>query len=373
MKKTLVLVLISLMLISLLAGCASTDAATVVASNSESTAAENTSNAPENSSDLIVYTQKTLDAYFHVALQESLEKAVTGNGFQVEVANCNNDTSLQVNQVLNFITKKPKAIIANTVDSDALNDAVNQAKDAGIPVIVVDNPASAAVVDCTVTFDNEKAGYMAAQLIVDKLIEKYGEAKGTVVNVYGAMSSQCWRLRKDGFDACMAQYPAIEYIEVPGEGEQAKSQEALTNILAQYGQVDAVHCPSDSPAMGCAEALKVADMWYPVGHEKHVIFVSCDGEPFAVESITDGYYDGTIVEDAYAYGPMALDMFMNYTFKGQAIPTSGTYTNDKFFWKTAEFSDSENGPVLMVPPYVMDITNIDQEGHWGVMALQAQK
>lgn len=323
------------------------------------------------SSDLIVYTQKTMNEFFHVALQENAEKAALAAGYKFEAANCNNDTTLQNDQLHNFIAKRPAAIIANAVDSDAFNDATNAAMNAGIPVIMVDNPASTAVVSCTIAFDNYKCGYMAAELLVDALIAKNGSAKGRVVNVYGAMSSECWRLRKEGFDAYIKKHPDIEYIEVPGEGEQSRSQEALTNAIAQYdGDIDAVHSPSDSPALGCCEALKIADMWYPVGNPNHIIFVTCDGGPDAVELLLDGYYDSVVVEDACSYGPMAVEMLVNYIFKGEKVPTSGTFVKEDSYWKSAELTDSDRGPVVMIPPYVLDMTNVEDEGHWGVQALE---
>ena len=354
----------------------SKSAQTTAKDGSESGSGSGSESAAGNASDdsgLIVYTQKTMNQYFHVALQQKVEEAITAAGYQPEVANCNNDSTLQNDQMQNFISKHPKAIIANTVDSDALNDAANAAVAAGIPVVMVDNPASTAVVDCSIKFDNLKCGEMAAERIVEALEAKYCSPKGRVVNVYGAMSSECWRLRKDGFDAVMDKYPEIEKIEVPGEGERSKSQEALTNVIAKYDkEIDAVHCPSDDPGLGCAEAMQIAGMWHPVGDEDHVIFVTGDGEPDAVRFLQDGYYDAIIVEDAYAYGPMAVDMLVQYIFKGEPVPTSGTYTNEDFYWKTAEFMDGETGPILQVPPYALDSSNVNEDGHWGVAALKAE-
>lgn len=377
MKKVLCTAM-ALLAIAGMTACGKTETAanssadTSAASGTQAGTQDGTEGAAADSG-LIVYTQKTMNQYFHVALQQKVEEAVTAAGYQPEVANCNNDSTLQNDQMKNFISKQPKAIIANTVDSDALNDASKAAMDAGIPVVMVDNPASTAVVDCSIKFDNLRCGEMAAERVVKALEEKYGSPKGRVVNVYGAMSSECWRLRKDGFDAVMAKYPDIEKIEVPGEGERSKSQEALTNVIAKYdGEIDAVHCPSDDPGLGCAEAMQIAGLWYPVGDENHVIFVTGDGEPDAVKLLQEGYYDAIIVEDAYAYGPMAVDMLTQYIFKGEPVPTSGTYTNEDFYWKTAEFMEGETGPILQVPPYALDSTNVNEDGHWGVAALKAE-
>lgn len=373
MKKVLCTAM-ALLAIAGITACGRTEtAANSSVDTSASSGTQGGTEGADGGSGLIVYTQKTMNQYFHVALQQKVEEAVTAAGYQPEVANCNNDSTLQNDQMQNFISKHPKAIIANTVDSDALNDATKAAMEAGIPVVMVDNPASTAVVDCSIKFDNLRCGEMAAERIVEALEEKYGSPKGRVVNVYGAMSSECWRLRKDGFDAVMAKYPDIEKIEVPGEGERSKSQEALTNVIAKYdGEIDAVHCPSDDPGLGCAEAMQIAGLWHPVGDGNHIIFVTGDGEPDAVKLLQEGYYDAIIVEDAYAYGPMAVDMLTQYIFKGEPVPTSGTYTNENFYWKTAEFMDGETGPILQVPPYALDSTNVNEDGHWGVAALKAE-
>ena len=121
--------------------------------------------AAAGESNLIVYTQKTMDQFFHVALEQGVEKAVKKLGFAFEAANSNNDSTLQNNQMRNFIVKQPRAIVANAVDSDALNDVTDQVMQAAIPVIMVDNPASTAVVNATVAYDNYDNygnGYMAS-------------------------------------------------------------------------------------------------------------------------------------------------------------------------------------------------------------------
>lgn len=371
MKNFLQHLFVLFAMVVMLAACNSSHETETSSTSGTTSESETKTSSGGSDSNLMVYTQKTLDQYFHVALQEKVEEAVRQAGYAVEVANSNNDPTLQINQMQNYIAKMPAAIIANAIDSDALNDVTKAVRDAGIPVVMVDNPASTAVVDATIAYDNYNNGKMAAEIIVEKLIEKYGEAKGRVVNVYGALSSESWRLRKEGFDEVIRLYSTIDYVEVPGEGEQAKSQEALTNVIAQYaGDIDAVTCPSDAPGLGVAEALKIAGMWYPAGNEKHIIVVTGDGEPEAVQYVIDGYYDAIVVEDAYAYGPMAVDMLTTYILQKKTVPTTGTYTNEDFFWKTATFEVSERGPVLKVPPYVLDASNVNEDGHWGVAALK---
>lgn len=320
--------------------------------------------------ELIVYSQKTLDHYFHVALQESVKRAVEEKGYRFEVSVCDFDSARQTNQFLNFVAKNPVAIIANPVDSESLIDAVGIAEANDIPVGVVDNHITGGNIAVTVTFDNYGAGVMAAEEIVKRLEEKYGKAKGVVVNAYGAMSSQAWRLRKEGFEEVMNKYPDIEYVAVPGEGNMATTQNALINAMARYPKIDAVHCPSDSPGRGLIEALKQSGQWKKVGEEGHVIFVTIDGEPVAVENVKEGYFDASIVQDALAYGPVALEVIEKYVLNGKEVPTTGRYTNDKYYWNIAYFEERETGAYLIIPPYVMDSSNIDDPRHWGTIAVE---
>ena len=323
--------------------------------------------AASSSDDLIVYANKSQAYYFFVICQEGAKRATEKLGYKFEASVADFDSARQTNQFQNFISKKPKAILSDPIDSEGLIDSVNKAVSKGIPVSIVDTPTTGGDVAVTVAFDNHLAGVMAAEIIVEKLTEKYGEPKGKVFNAYGAMSSWAWRLRREGFEEVMAKYPNIEYLAVPGEGDLLKTNNALTNTLAKHPDIDAVHCPSDNPGMGMAEALKQKGMYKKVGEKGHIIFVTIDGEPIAVKEIKNNYYDACVVQDAISYGGIAVELLNKYTFEGKDVPL-GNYSNDDYYWKEAVIRDSPSGPYVVVPPYRMDETNVDDPRHWGTIS-----
>jgi ABC-type sugar transport system substrate-binding protein len=325
------------------------------------------SGASGGDENLIAYANKSQTYYFFVICQEGVKKAAEARGYSFEASNADSDSAKQTNQFQNFISKNPKAIISDPIDSEGLIDSIDKAVANGIPVAIVDTPTTGGDVAVTVAFDNYLAGEMAAEIIVEKLVEKYGEPKGKVFNAYGAMSSWAWRLRREGFEDVMAKYPNIEYLAVPGEGDLVKTSNALSNTLAKHPDIDAVHAPSDNPAMGLAEVLKQKDMYKKVGEEGHVIFVTIDGEPIAVEEIKRGYYDACVVQDAVSYGGIAVELLDEYTFQGKDVPL-GTYENDDYYWGEAEIVDSPSGPYVVVPPYRMDSSNVEDPRHWGTIA-----
>ncbi|WP_334196229.1 sugar ABC transporter substrate-binding protein, partial [Muricomes intestini] len=259
------------------------------------------------------------------------------------------------------------AIIADSIDSEGLIAAADQAVAAGIPVAIVDTPLTGGDIAVTVAFDNYDAGTLAAKAIIKALEDKYGEAKGTVVNCYGAMSSEAWRLRKEGMDAVFAEYPDVNYIAVPAEGEISTTQDAALNQFASGIKIDALHTPSDNPGQGLVAALKMENKWVTRDDKDHVIVVTIDGEPIANKFIEEGYYDYSIAQDGYSYGQIAVEMLEKYSMKGEDVPL-GPYENKDYYWEKCEIVESDSGPYVKVPAYEINPDNCTDPRHWGIVA-----
>jgi simple sugar transport system substrate-binding protein len=322
----------------------------------------------EEKKGFIALSHKSLNYYAFVAMQEAAKKKAEEYGWGFESAIADFDSAKQTNQIMNFISKKPLAIITDPNDSEGIVTAINKAVKEGIPVGVFDTPTTGGDVAFTVAFDNYKAGQMAAEEIVKKLEKKNGEAKGIVLNAYGAMSSSAWRARKEGFDDIMKKYPKVNYLAMPAEGDMRKTQDVALNAIAKYGKIDAVHAPSDNPAMGLYEALKQTNNLKKVGEEGHVIFVTIDAEPIALQRIKEGWYDATINQDCVAYGELIVQMLHDYTLKdGSKVPLM-TFKSDKYYWKEAPIIKGESGPRMIINPYTIDSGNVDDPKHWGNIA-----
>ncbi len=372
MKKGLVILLVCVMVMLAVTACSAPAAApsetpsAAEASGSEVAASEKPAEA-DGGAKFIAYANKGLDYYFWTVCQVTAQKESESRGWTFEAADAKLDSAKQFDQFVNFINKKPDAIMADPNDSEGLIAAADQAVAAGIPVAIVDTPLTGGDIAVTVAFDNYDAGTLAAQAIVKALEEKYGEPKGTVVNCYGAMSSEAWRLRKEGMDAEFAKYPNIKYVEVPCEGEIAKTQDGLLTQFATGMEIDAVHTPSDNPGMGLVSALKMQNKWVKRGEDGHVIVVTIDGEPIANKFIEEGYYDYSIAQDGWAYSGIAIEMLDKYSFNGQDVPL-GPYENNKYYWEKCEIIDSAAGPYVKVPAYEINPENATDPRHWGVVA-----
>jgi len=338
---------------AVLGGVAS--AAAVLASGSRTRAADQK---------FIPYSNKSLDYYFFVAQEEAVKRAVEAQGWRFQAVNANFDNTTQLQQWESILLNNPSAVISDPIDSQAIVSVIKKYNAKKIPVGIIDTPATGGKVAITVDFDNYQGGVMAAEAIADRLKQKHGSPKGTVLNCYGALQSVAWRLRKEGMDATFKKYPDIKLLDRPTEGELKTMLSVTTSTLAEFPDLDAVHAPSDTPSRGIVTALQQKGKWKKVGEDGHVIFVNIDGEPIALQWIKEGYMDAVVSQDPVAYGQITVEMLAKYAMNGQAVPL-GPYENKSYFWEKGEIKDSDSGPSLVIPPFIIDAKNADDKRMWG--------
>ena len=315
----------------------------------------------------VPYSNKSLDYYFFVAQEEAVKRAVEAQGWEFQAVNANFDNTRQLEQWQNLLLKNPAAIISDPIDSQAIASAIKRYNAKNIPVGIIDTPALDGQVAVTVDFDNYQGGAMAAEQIVKLLTAKHGSAKGTVLNCYGALQSVAWRLRKEGFEATMQKYPDVKLFSRPTEGKIDKMQAVTLATLAEVPDLDAVHAPSDTPSRGIVTALQQKNRWKTVGEDGHVIFVNIDGEPIAHQWIREGHMDASVAQDPIAYAEITVEMLAKYAMKQQPVPI-GPYENKKYFWERAVITDSITAPSLIIAPFIIDNSNVDDKRMWGNIA-----
>lgn len=317
----------------------------------------------------MAFSNKSLGYYFFIVQQEAVNRAAEAYGWHFKASIADFDPVKQTRHFNQFVRQKPVAIIMDPIDSEGLSSSLKKAKLAGIPVGVIDTPITVPTdqVVLTVAFDNYKGGVMAAEKIVQLLRKKYGEARGTVLNGYGVMSSYAWRLRKKGFETVISQYPNITCISKGTEGDLAKTHAVTMEVLTEYKHLDAVHSPSETPARGIYQALEETGRLHPVGSPKHVIFVTIDGEPLAHQWIKEGILDASISQDPIAYGEICVELLAKYIIPGKQIPGE-TYSNSRYYWEKAKIVKSGSSTNIIIPPFEINQHNINDRRLWGNIA-----
>lgn len=322
---------------------------------------------PEGGADkggLVGYANKGMDFFFFVVQSEAVKRASEKLGYKFQTTNAEQDSSVQYNQWNSLMIQRPVFLISDPIDSEGLAPLAEKAKNQKIPVGIIDTPLTAGTVDFTIAFDNKLGGQMAAQRTVELLKKRYGTAKGTVLNGYGALSSVAWRLRKEGFEEELKKYPDIELLSRPTDGAETKARAIAASTLSEFPDLDAAHAPSDSITRGIITTLRAKGKALPKNSKDHVILTSIDGEPQSLGWTREGILDAEVSQDPVAYGQICVEMLSKYSTAGKPVPIE-TYENKDYFWEKAPITQGPTGPSCVIPPYFIDADNVDDPRQWG--------
>lgn len=167
MKKILALVMAAAMALSL-AACGGTTS--TPASTGESTPASEPASVAAEGGNLVGVAMPTKDLQRWNQDGENMKAQLEAAGYTVDLQYAANDIPTQVSQIENMIANGCEVLVIASIDGEALGTALDQAKEAGIPVIAYDRLImNSDAVSYYATFDNWNVGVMQGEFIVEAL------------------------------------------------------------------------------------------------------------------------------------------------------------------------------------------------------------
>ncbi len=208
----------------------------------------------------------------------------------------------QIKAIKSFIEMGVDVIGLAPVVETGWDAVFTEAKDAGIPIILVDRRAKVPD-DLYTTFigsDFINEGNEAA----DELAKVMGN-KGNIVELEGTVGASAANDRKKGFeDQLKAKYPDMKVLaSQTGDFTRAKGKEVMESFIKTYGnQINGVYAHNDDMMLGAIEAMKEAGL--KPGQD--IKTVSCDGVKGIFEAMVAGEANIT-VECNPLLGPQFFD------------------------------------------------------------------
>mgnify|MGYP003371426022 FL=1 len=98
-----------------------------------------------------------------------LDEQFKSAGYETIITYSDNDTNRQVSDIQNMIAEGVDLLVVAAIDGETLNTVMNEAGEAGIPVIAYDRLIMNDNVSYYVSFDNYTVGTLQGQYIVDAL------------------------------------------------------------------------------------------------------------------------------------------------------------------------------------------------------------
>ncbi|HEX3023344.1 MAG TPA: ABC transporter substrate-binding protein [Lachnospiraceae bacterium] len=325
-RKVLALLLCLFVLATMMMGCSSKDGDSKDTAKSEDTtetsakaadaetteaadSTEATDTAASGDTITIGFSQVGAESDWRVANTESMKSALSKeNGFELIFADAQQKQENQIKAVRDFISQEVDVIVIAPVTETGWETVLGEAKDAGIPVIIVDrmiDVSDDSLFSCWVGSDFKKEGVDAANWLVEYMkAQGKGDAEHNVVVLQGTIGSSAEIGRTKGFDETIAantNYKILE--EQTGEFTQAKGQEVMESFLKKYDNIDVVIAQNDNMAFGAIDALKAAGK-VP---GKDVTIVSFDAVKAAFESMIAGDMNVS-VECNPLHGPRVAEL-----------------------------------------------------------------
>ena len=253
-------------------------------------------------------TYMTMNNPFYEIMDDEIRNALEAKGDMLLTRDPALDVEKQISQIREFVDLKVSAIFVNPVDWKEIRPALEEAKKAGIPVIVVDSDVyDTSLVRCTVISDNYRAGELCAQhLMMTRenariLLLEHSVAKSGIDRIQGF---------KDTIEG-HPQYQILDEADCLGQLELAMP--ATEEMLQKHPDTDVIMCLNDLAAMGSMAALKEQNL------DGQVLVYGVDGSPDGKGMVAEGIMTATSAQFPRKIGREAADAVYRI-FEGEEVP-----------------------------------------------------
>ncbi len=210
---------------------------------------------------IVGFSQLGAESDWRSANTESMKTAFTAaNGFELIFEDGQQKQSNQITAIRTFIQQEVDYIVLAPVTETGWDTVLQEAKDAGIPVIIVDRMVDVedeSLFTSWVGSDFELEGKK-----VTEWLNRYTKANNispeeiNIVNIQGTLGASAQLGRTKALSDAAAEYGWNLLAEMTGDFTQAKGREVMEHLLTQYNNINVVYCENDHEALGAIEAIE---------------------------------------------------------------------------------------------------------------------
>ena len=249
--------------------------------------------AKEEGAITVGFSLWTMEYTFFQNVEKGVKDACADLGYEYIMIDQNADPTKMVQDINTLVGQGVDGIVITPVDPGAIGPAVQNARDAGIPVVCADigktGPVNALLIS-----NNYEGGQMAMDYIDEKVKEMGLSTKKVAV---GRVKPQ-WtyaRNRGKGFIDRAEELGYEVAAELVVENPSAEGgYDTMQQIFSKAPDVVGVFFASGREAVGAANAIKASG--------KDTLVVGYNGDPEELQAIEDGVLDATVAQQPYFIG-----------------------------------------------------------------------
>lgn len=249
---------------------------------------------PEENLIRVGFSQLGSESKWRRANSVSIKDSLTvDNGFFLQFNNARQKQENQIKAIRGFISQQVDYIAFCPVTEDGWDTVLREAKDAGIPVIIVDRQVSSKdSLYTTWIGENMRAEGENAGNWLAKILEDRGQSRDkiNIIELLGTRGSSSQIGRSIGFDSvCDKHDNWILLDRDDGDFTTAKGQEIMAGFLRKYDDIDVVVCQNDDMAIGAVQAMQEAGI--DLSSDEKPIIISFDASRQGLEMVMQGIID----------------------------------------------------------------------------------
>jgi len=280
----------------------------------------------------VAFSEVGAESDWRVANSESMRTTFTEeNGYEFYFEDAKGKQENQITTLRNYILQGVDYIVLAPVVETGWDEVLQEAKDAGIPVIVVDRMVDVEEEDLYAAWvgsDFKEEGEIAVEWL-EKYLEEQGRADEEIqiLHVMGTLGASSQLGRTEGLEEGVAAHDNWEIVaQLQGEYTQAKTYEVVSEYLAGSTDIDVIYCENDNSALGAIQALDEAGISY--GTDGDVILISFDATTVGLTACLEGKIN-LDVECNPLHGPRVEQIILQ--IEAGETPQKLTYVDETYF------------------------------------------
>jgi ABC-type sugar transport system substrate-binding protein len=317
MKKQLIGIAAAGAMLLALSGCASSGGATA--------------EGPKPLDELVVgFAQVGAESGWRTANTKDIQAAFEEAGIELKFSDAQQKQENQIKAIRSYIQQDVDYIAFSPVVETGWDAVLNEAKAAGIPVVLTDRAVDSQDESLYVSFlgsDFIEEGKKAGQWVLDE----YADATEPVqiIQLEGTTGAAPAIDRAEGFAEVIADNPNLEVVaSQTGDFTRAGGKQVMEALLKSNPDVDLVYAHNDDMGLGAIEAIEAAGL--KPGEDIKIVTV--DAVKDGMQALADGKIN-FIVECSPLLGGQLVDIITTLNDGGEVekriITEETTFTQEQ--------------------------------------------
>ena len=293
---------------------------------------------PENI--VVGFSQSGTESNWRKRHTESIIEEMNKEGYEVLYRNGFMNQDRQIQDMRTFIAYKVDMIVFTPIVEDGWDAVLLEAKDAGIPVIVVDRHIRTAEENLYLTHigPSFKAEGNRAGLYITNHVQNSSQTSIRILEMRGLAKTSSANFRSEGFTEVISRDSRIAIVaSLEGDYIRSKAKDVFRNYIEENGwiDIDVLYSHNDEMTLGILEVMKESG----IVPGQDIIIVTNDGQSEMIENLRAGKVN-CVVECNPNAGWYVRNTIKRY-LKGNPIP-------NEIYMPETVFSDKGN--LESIPP-----------------------